>query len=128
MTEQDVIKSLLEQANNDFNVAQDLVKTKHYDYALFIGHLVLEKVLKALILKNGAKTYPPIHQLNKLANLANVELSSEQSLELDEITRFNVATRYDTIKRDFYYQANEEYANKWFQIIKNYKIWLEELF
>lgn len=39
-------------AKHDFEIMKSLFKTKHYDASLFFGHIVLEKILKALIVKN----------------------------------------------------------------------------
>lgn len=35
----------LDSAENDFKTMQDLYQTKNYSWALFVGHLVLEKIL-----------------------------------------------------------------------------------
>jgi len=32
---------------------QSLLENRHYTWALFVGHLVLEKLLKALYVKNA---------------------------------------------------------------------------
>jgi len=48
----------LEGAQYDLGVANAMFKGKKYPYALFMGHLALEKILKAVIVKNR-KTMPP---------------------------------------------------------------------
>ncbi|MGH7601969.1 MAG: HEPN domain-containing protein, partial [bacterium] len=42
-----VVRSWLESAEKDWDVARNLFKLKHYAYCLFFCHLTLEKLLKA---------------------------------------------------------------------------------
>jgi HEPN domain-containing protein len=44
-------------AEHDLDSAQTLKKEKKYDWALFLGHLVLEKILKAIFVKQK-ELYP----------------------------------------------------------------------
>ena len=55
------------QSDNDLPVAESLLEKGHYTWSLFIGHLVLEKLLKALYVKEHQKIAPRIHDLVKLA-------------------------------------------------------------
>jgi HEPN domain-containing protein len=48
MTKQEHIDYWLKSAEHDLKTAQSLFKSGKYDWCLFIGHLVLEKTLKAL--------------------------------------------------------------------------------
>jgi HEPN domain-containing protein len=41
----------LKGAKYDMGVANAMFKTKKYPYALFMGHLALEKLLKAVVVK-----------------------------------------------------------------------------
>ncbi len=47
----------LDSADKDFKTMQDLYETENYHWALFIGHLVLEKLSKALYILR-AEDYP----------------------------------------------------------------------
>ena len=69
---------------------QDLYNTKNNHWALFMGHLVIEKLSKALFVKRR-KDYPPlIHDLRRILEKANVEVDAERTIMLDTITRFNI--------------------------------------
>lgn len=127
MTAQKLKDVLLIQANSDFKVAQDLLKSGSYMYALFFGQLALEKILKGLIVHHKSEIYPPIHSLTKLAQVAGIKLSKDQSKDFDEITSFNIKARYDDVKFTFYKKATIEYASLWFNKIKEHKKWLESL-
>ena len=106
-------------------IAREMMRLKHYDWALFLGQLSLEKFLKGLILKKTGTPALPIHDLVKLAELANLTIDGRQQQELIEIGRFHIQARYDEIKYELYKQATKEYALKWIKIITNYSLWLQ---
>ena len=87
------IKYWLNSAEHDLDAAESLFKSEKYDWCLFIGHLVLEKTLKAIFVKNhNNKILPKIHNLLKLASLSGLNLSDEQELLFGEINEFNIET------------------------------------
>jgi len=101
-------------------------ETIKYDWCLFIGHLVLEKALKAIFVLNNENKLPPkIHNLVKLAELSFVTLTDEQKLFLDEVNDFNLVTRYPDYKLGFYKICTKEYADKYFREIKEYYKWIK---
>jgi HEPN domain-containing protein len=55
-------------------------------------------MLKGLTAQETKETPPFIHDLGRLASLANVTLTSEQQEELNIITGFNAAGRYADTK------------------------------
>lgn len=71
----------------------NLFSNGHYIWALFIGHLVVEKLLKAYYVKNIDTNVPRIHDLLKIAEKANLGLSEEQKDFPDEVTTFNRKAR-----------------------------------
>ena len=72
-----------------------MLDSKHFDWSLFVGHLALEKILKAHWVKNNAADIPPkIHHLVRLANEAKLSLTDEQSEFLADVNGFNTEARY----------------------------------
>ena len=54
----------------------------------------MEKMLKAMYVKNVGKLPPRIHDIVRMADMANVEFD-EPTLEfMDSINTFNISTRY----------------------------------
>lgn len=51
MTKEEHINYWLESAEHDLETSDTLFQADKYDWSLFIGHLVLEKLLKAVFLK-----------------------------------------------------------------------------
>jgi HEPN domain-containing protein len=48
MTKDEIINYWISSSNKDFRVMGSLYKNGHYAWALFLGHLVLEKFLKTV--------------------------------------------------------------------------------
>jgi HEPN domain-containing protein len=69
---------------------------------VFLGHLVIEKLLKALYVKRLQKHPVYSHDLLRLAKKIDVELPSGYDEWLDEITTFNLNARYDDYKQSFH--------------------------
>ena len=83
-------------------------------YCLFFGQMVIEKLLKALYAKNNKREphAPKTHDLLYLAEKMNLEVTEKQAKALVEITKFNLNTRYDDYKREFYNQCTDEYTEE----------------
>lgn len=125
MTIREHIGYWLKSANHDFEIAESLFKSGKYDWCLFIGHLVLEKVLKAIYVQNSNNRIPPkIHNLVKLAEISRLRLTQEDKIFLDEVNDFNLEVRYPDYKQDFYELCTEEYTKKFFNKIKEFHQWL----
>jgi HEPN domain-containing protein len=88
----------------------DFFKIKRYNWALFLGHLVIEKLLKAYYVKINSNHPPLIHDLLKLAIKSNLTLTDDQKFVLDNITTFNINARYDDYKLAFYKRCTLEYT------------------
>lgn len=124
MKKEEHISYWLKSAEHDLEVADTLFQSKKYDWCLFIAHLVLEKVLKAYFVKRYNKLPPKIHNLIRLAEMANLELTEEQKVFLDEVNDFNLAIRYPDYKFEFYKKCTEDFTKQYFKGIKEFYKWL----
>lgn len=107
------IKYWLETAAHDHETMNVLFKAKRYSDCLFYGHIVLEKILKGLTVKETKKEAPFIHNLTKLAELANGGLLKDEMDLLDKVNDFNIRARYPEYKIQFYKQCDREYAKNY---------------
>ena len=123
----DLMNYWIESADEDYDVMLDLKEKNRNTYCLFFGQMVIEKLLKALYAKNnkGAPYAPKTHDLLYLLEKLNIELTEEQEITLNEITTFNLSTRYDDYKRAFYNKCTDEYTEEQINKIKEVKAWLE---
>ena len=117
MTERDALQYWLDSAEDNRKIATDLFRLKHFAWSLYLGQLSLEKILKGILVKKGAEPFRT-HDLARLAKLAEIELSAENIIWLNEITTFNIEARYDDYKLSFHLKATEQYAGRWLKIIE----------
>lgn len=74
MTKDELVAYWKDSALDDLVVMESLFENDHYVWALFIGHLVLEKLLKAFYVKRIGIDTPFSHNLLKLARAADLPL------------------------------------------------------
>jgi len=116
---QKIIDYWQKTAENDYKIMLSLYRLKHYSYCLFFGHIVLEKILKALVVKNTNEQAPKIHDLVRLQDLAGLGFENSKVILLKEINEFNLATRYPDYKFNFYKKCDARFAKKYLKIIKD---------
>ena len=126
MDKDTIIESWINSSDKDFATMADMYKTKHYDWALFMGHLSIEKLLKAVYVKNIGEHPPLIHDLRRLAEKSNLSLTEMQQIQLDSITRFNIRARYDDYKQSFYRLCTIEFTNEWMSKINECRLWIKQ--
>lgn len=129
MTNKDVTKIVKywhEASIHDLETASSLFKTGRYDYCLFLCHLSIEKLLKAIVAKK-MKDHPPYtHNLLYLAGKAEFDLSKAQIALLDEINQFNIEARYPEDLKAFYEKADRFFAKKYLGAAKEMWKWLQK--
>lgn len=121
-----IIDHWIESAKRDRQTAQTLFDNKFYDQCLFYCHLLLEKMLKVKVMKIINDHAPKIHDLVRLAKLAQIKLDNQQIVELNEINGFNLEARYDDYKFEFYKKATKDFTKTWLAKTDDYIIWLEK--
>jgi HEPN domain-containing protein len=89
-----------------------------------MGHLVIEKLLKAHYVRLTGHPAIMTHDLLKLSDKAGLSLPPQFAEWLDEITTFNINTRYDSYKQDFYRLCTNEFTDKWIKRIEEIRVWL----
>lgn len=114
----------LTEAEEALQVADHLVEKADYSYALFFGHLAIEKLLKALYAARVQEHAPPIHNLLRLARGAGLELDETHTDALVTITAFNIEARYPDMKRAFRQKCTPEYTRNQMILIKEVFQWL----
>jgi len=86
-------------SEEDIAAAEALVEKGYLRHGLFFAHLAVEKILKAHVVRKTAKTPPYIHNLIRLAEIAELALDSERLTSLRDLAAYQLAGRYpDMIK------------------------------
>ena len=119
MEKQDYIKYWVKTSEDDLASMESNFNSGNYDWALFIGHLSLEKVLKALWVKNNQSDIPPrTHNLKKIAEESKYSLSEDESILLLEINDLNLEARYPDYKFDFHNKCTKDFTEGYIGKIK----------
>lgn len=123
---EEVIKYWLTCAEDDKRVAKHLFEKGDYAYALFFGHLYLEKLLKAIVVKVTGTQAPAIHNLRVLSEKAKLPVSNEQLEFLIKVQEYNLRARYPDFKFDFKKRCTKEFTQKELEGIVEFGKWLKE--
>ena len=122
-----IIKYWLDSSEEDFETMITLYENKRYSWSLFIGHLMIEKLLKSLYVKLN-NDYPPyIHNLLRLAEKCNLDLNDKQQSFLVTVTAFNINARYDDYKMSFQKKCTPEFTTIWIKQLKDQRLWIKAL-
>ncbi len=92
-----------------------------------MGHLVIEKLLKAYFVKK-VNNYPPYtHNLLHIATKADLPINDTQRDFLDLLTSFNIAARYADYKLQFYKKCTRQFTEFNISKIKKLRLWLKNI-
>lgn len=126
LDKQRIADAWIESADKDYKTMLDLYQTKNNSWALFMGHLVIEKLLKALFVKVKGDYPPLIHDLRRICERADIKLDMEQQIVFDSISRFNINARYDDYKQSFYRLCTDSFTAEWIEKIEKCRLWIKE--
>ena len=92
----------------DMETAEALFEKKRYPYALFFGHLALEKLLKGMVVKETQKHAHYTHSLPVLASKLSIKIPEDVVDSLANFMDFHIEARYPEIKNRFYKKCTRE--------------------
>ena len=119
-----IIQSWLNSSDENYHTTLDLYHAKRLSWALFPGHLSIEKLLMAYFVKVNLEHAPLLHNLSRLAELSYINLTDQQRIDFSTITTFNLNARYDDYKKSFSKKCTLEYADFWIIKIKYNHQWI----
>ena len=125
MTKAEIIQFWIDSSDRDFQTMLHLYDSKDYMWSLFMGHLVIEKLLKAYYISKKDDNYPYSHNLLRIAENAGMDLNEEQQTVFSTITGFNLNARYDDYKQSFAKICTAEFSVDWIEKIKKQRIWIK---
>lgn len=125
MNQKTIIDFWASEAKDSLQVAEHLFEKKDYSYALFFGHLAVEKIIKAVLVKNAGQQVPRSHNLLRLAQEAQIEMTEEQKRTLIRITAFNLESRYPDYKKEFRKKCTLQFTETELGKIKEVFAWLK---
>lgn len=125
MTKKEHIIYWIGGAEKDWKRVNILFKNKDYVFCLFCAHLCLEKLCKAIWVKNNTSNYlPKIHNLLYLLQRADVELTMEQQKFFKLMNDFQLEGRYPDYKFKIYKFYNKERTREILTQVNPIRQWL----
>ena len=119
MTKQDHIDHWLNTAKEDEITMDLLFKDGRYTHCLFFGHLYIEKICKALWIKNNRGNTPPyIHNLVRILYGIDTGLMDEQNLFLEVLNKYQLSGRYADYTNDLKKRTSKELTMLYIERIK----------
>lgn len=108
--------------------SNNIYNAKKYAWSLFLGHLVIEKILKGIYAKENKDNpvAPKIHNLILLGSKSKLSIPNSIYEKIKIINTFNISARYDDYKKAFYNKCTFEYTKIQLKNIEVVRRWLKE--
>ncbi|OQX80910.1 MAG: hypothetical protein B6D56_03700 [Candidatus Omnitrophica bacterium 4484_70.1] len=87
-------KSFKASAEYDLQTAESMLNSGRYIYVVFMCHLSIEKMLKAIVAEVTKQIPPKTHNLIYLMKLGKVQLTQELFDFVTKINNASIVTRY----------------------------------
>ena len=110
-------------SDDDFETAGILIENKKYVHGLFFCHLSIEKIIKALIVKNTQDIPQKSHDIFYLTKIAGIELPPEMERIAQILMKYQLEGRYPE-----YYPATPEYnhVSEYFSQTRELILWFRK--
>jgi HEPN domain-containing protein len=122
-----IIDYWVNTSDRDYKTMKNLFDSGDYHWCLFMGHLVLEKLFKALYVQTKGAEPLRIHDLVRLAEKCHLVMDDNRLDKLEMITRFNLSVRYPDFQQEFYKMCTKDFSLKAMCSIDEVRLWLKKL-
>ena len=128
MTAEEKIKHWIDLSDENFRVAESLLKSKHLLQMGFFCHLSVETIFKAYFAKHKNETPPYIHKLALLAQLSGFydDMKNEQKDFIYKLDPFNIEARYPEYKNMLAQSLNVLFCKDLLQQTQKLRQWIKE--
>jgi len=128
MTLEEKVKHWIELADSDILSAEVLAEKKRNLHAGFHCQQAVEKIIKGYFIKIKNDVHPHIHNLLKLARLAELLdiLSVEQIAFLEKLNPLYIEARYDSYKNEIAETLTDEVVKNILKQTKEFMLWIKE--
>lgn len=112
----DETRNWLKMAEYDLSTAEHMLKSGRNIYVIFMCHLTVEKLLKAVYVEVYQKTPPKTHDLILLTEKASIEFTDDVMDFIGKLNNASVVTRYpqnlSELKASYPKKVAEEYLKE----------------
>ena len=116
------IKYWQDGAIDDFESAKILISNHRILHGLFLCHLVIEKAIKAIVVKITNEIAPRSHNLLFLSEMAKLEFDEEDEIFLGILMKYQLQGRYPDYNPIL---PNQEKVFGYLQQTEKLMIWLQ---
>jgi len=125
LTKEEHIQYWISSSEKDWKVIDDLYKADDFVYSLFFAHLVIEKICKALWVKNNENNYPPkVHNLVYLLENARIEIEDDHKEFALFLNDFQLQGRYPDYEQKIFEICTKQKTDEILDKVKNLRICL----
>lgn len=110
-------------AFDDLESAKVLINNKRYLQGLFFCHLVIEKAIKAIVVKQTEEIAPRSHNLLYLSEIAGITFNEKDELFLGILMKYQLQGRYPDYQPTI---PGEEKVNNYLSKTENLLVWLKQ--
>jgi HEPN domain-containing protein len=122
-----IAKNWVATSNYDIQTAAAMYKAGRHLYVVFMSHLAIEKMLKALLAHKYPENVPPkIHNLINLSQRAEIALPENLNDFLQRLDNVSVVTRYPEDLRTLSKEFNQDTAKLILTDTKRMIKWLKQ--
>jgi HEPN domain-containing protein len=123
---QKTVQYWIEGAVYDLDVAVAMFEKEKYPYVLFMGHLALEKLLKALVVRATENHAPHTHSLPVLAQKTGLKMPPKTLRALARFMEFHLEARYPNDQKKFYRKCTKTFTTRNLQRMNEVFLWLKK--
>ena len=123
-----VIKNWLSLADYDLETAKKMLEAKRYLYVAFTCHQAIEKLLKAIYVKEIQETPPYTHNLIRLANNLSIYsiMDAEKIKFVEILNSYYIESRYSEEIEELSNNLTKKKAIDLYSNTKDLFLWLKK--
>lgn len=118
-------RNWLEAAAYDLESARHMLSSGRYLYVVFLCHLTLEKLLKAMVTEVTGQTAPRSHDLIYLAKRSGISAEPRHLEFIGKLNNASIPTRYPSDIREAIREYTEEVADSYLKQSEEVVSWLK---
>lgn len=112
MTKAEHIEYWIDLAERDWQVAQNMFSTKDYVWCLFLAHITIEKLCKAVWVQDNVDNIPPrTHNIIRLLDATTFQRTPAQTVLAATLNNFQLESRYPGDTAAVYKAATSTFAS-----------------
>lgn len=118
-------KNWIETSQYDLETAKHMFQTGRYLYVIYMCHLSLEKMLKAVVAEAQEELPPKTHNLYHLVKLIDLEIEEPFKKLFADLNAASLPVRYPEDLQKLIAQYNKEIAESYLEQTEDCLTWLK---